>query len=189
MSDLVEHLHAVIHPDFLRKAEGHKLVIEDLNPQTKTKRFELHAGCRCVAVQLDFPSTGKTDKALPFFRRDAPGLTAKCDLIVFLTNPAPDSGGKAFLVEMKSLNVGNSLAQMRSSEAFAKYVVEVARLNGVEMGKVEFYGVRIRTRRTPTKGQSRPKEPVFELDALSKFRFCDWDAAFPLSLSALRNAC
>jgi len=189
MSDLVAHLYDVVHPEFLRKAEGHKLVIEDQNPQTSTKRFELLAGCRCVAVQLDFPPTGKTDKALPFFRRDVSGFTAKCDLIVFTTNPAPDTGGKAFLVEMKSLNAGNSLAQMRSSEAFAKYVIEVARLHGVEVGKVEFHGVRIRTRRTPAKGRSRPPVPVFAVHAPSKFSFCDWDAAFPLSLTALRDAC
>lgn len=189
MSDLVAHLHAVVHPEFLRKAEGHKLVIEDQNPQTTTKRFELTAGCRCVAMQLDFPPAGKIDKALPFFRRDVPGLTCKCDLIIFTTNPAPDTGGKVFLVEMKSLNAGNSFAQMRSSEAFARYVIEVARLHRVDIGKVEFHGVRIRTRRVPAEGSSRPKVPVFKVDAPSKFSFCDWNAAFPLSLTALRDAC
>jgi hypothetical protein len=189
MPDLVEHLHSVIHPDFVRKADGHKLVLTDDNPQTTTKGFELHAGCRCLAVQLDFPPAGKYDRALPFFRRDVPGLTAKCDLIVFATNAAPDLGGKAFLVEMKSLNAGNSLTQMRSSAAFARYIIEVAKLHGVAVSTVEFRGVRIRTRRIPAKGRSRPPVPVFETHAPSKFQFCDWDAAFPLSLTALCKAC
>ena len=188
MTDLVDHLYSVVHPFFLRAPQRGKLVIQEANSSAKSKRFELHAGCRCVALQLDHQRTGNMDRSLPFFRCDVPGLTSKCDLIVFITNSAPDTGGRAFLVEMTSLNVGGSLAQMRASELFAKYIVEVARLQGIAVGAIDYRGVRIRTTRIPAKGTSRAPKPKFTRQSPGSFHFCDWDISFPLSLTALRDA-
>ncbi|MCU0793007.1 MAG: hypothetical protein MUE42_09195 [Opitutaceae bacterium] len=190
--DIVDHLQNVVHPDFLVRAQGGMIVIEEADPGSTNRRFELDASCRCVALKLDFPrpSSGRVqvDKALPFFRCDAPGLTAKCDMIVFVAAGGETGSAKAFLVEMKSLRPGNSMTQMLSSREFAKYLFAVAKLHGVPCDSAEFFGLRIRRKAIPAKGTSRPPRPKFETHRESGFKFCDWDASFPLTVRALRDA-
>ena len=177
MPTVIQVLEEMIADQFRHRATNGNLVLREADQND----YPLRAGVPHFAMRIDQPRrTGELDATLPFLRPEKAEVTCKCDLIVFVPD---DQRLLVFLIEMKSLQSGKYLLQLRASREFARYLVSLMKLHGLGDYQPEFRGVLIKSRRIPAKAPTRQINVQFELRTDLQVYECD--RSRPLSLSDL----
>jgi len=177
----LDHLAEMVAGTFRVRAQGNSLVLSEPDQED----YLLSVNSKYFALTLDVKAKkGSGVVALPFLNQDHPGLCCKCDLIVFV--PKDEGETLVLLIELKSLNVTGYLEQLRSSRAFAAYLAELGKIHGHDLGKLNFKGVLIRSRKIPAKGSTRMPKVSYQMR--NGLEVCEWDRTYPLGLHHLLQA-
>ena len=176
---MIENLERMIAHPFRHPITNGRLVLSEIDQVD----FSLDLGVRAFPIRIDLPARAGADATFPFLKEDFAGLTAKCDLIVFVPH---DNRNFVFLIELKSLQNGSYFRQLRGAREFTRYLVALMKLHGISSGEPEFYGVLIKSRRVPAKSTTRQRDLIFEMR--EDLLVCECDRSRPLSLSDLVRA-
>lgn len=177
----LDHLADMVSDAFRVRAKGNNLVLAEPGQE----EYLLAVNTKYFAMTLDVKAKkGSGLVGLPFLKQDHPGLSCKCDLIVFV--PKGEVETLVLVIELKSITGRHYMKQLRSSKAFAAYLAEVGKVHGHNLGKLVFKGLLIKSRKIPAKGCTRMPKVVFEQkDGLE---VCEWDRSYPLGLHHLLQA-
>lgn len=198
MKALLQAIADIVRPEF--RQDG-VIRLEETDPTSKCKPVTLNKSGPALVLKLDgLPPPLCTapgcqlrysvnDRLFPLFRRDAAGLTALCDYLVFYPEKSEEASRLfVFLCELKSDNVGTAKKQAENGRLLADHIVSMARHHHrlTEVPALQMRGL-IFSPSLPVPKIPRPTQDKCQYVSFSKgmqdmgFAYCRDDASYPLA--------
>jgi hypothetical protein len=158
--------------DLLKEVISTELHLLPINNTIDIEEKQLQANCRFVKIRLkqsmpyfgfsiDIPKgTGNVDPIYPFFA-EKEGLRRKNDAILFF-----QKSHKIYvlLVELKSVNKGDYLKQMKAAKCFVEFILCRIKLlkspPNIDSDNIEFRGALFSCRRIPNEGTTERQRSI-----------------------------